>query len=201
MNIKEIREKAKNDIKVNWQPIFVGFILTSVALGVVGATGIGIIFMGPIMVGFSIYLLKVLRKKEFKTENLLDGFKNCFENSLVAGILMAVFTFLWSLLFVIPGIVKAISYSMTPYILADNPKLTASEAIDKSQEMMNGHKWEYFCMMLGFLGWIILSIFTFGILYVLYVGPYMKASEGHFYNKLSGKKDKTIALDFDPDKY
>ena len=146
-------------------------------------------------------MLNLIRKKDQKVENLFDGFKNCFANSLVAGILSYLFIFLWSLLFFIPGIVKAIAYSMVPFLQAEDSNLKGNDALRKSEELMKGHKWEYFKLMFGFIGWILLSILTFGILYVLYVGPYMQAAKAHFYQELTGKKDTIIDLDYDPNRY
>ena len=95
------------------------------------------------------------------------------------------YTFLWSLLFIIPGIVKSYSYAMTPYILLDRPELSATDAIKESEKMMNGHKMELFILDLSFIGWILLSMLTCGIL-VLYVEPYMMATKSAFYLELNG---------------
>lgn len=82
----------------------------------------------------------------------------------VLGILiMYVYIFLWSLLFLIPGIIKAYSYAMTPYILAEHPELSVNEAIDRSRAMMKGHKFDYFFLQLSFIGWMLLSIITLGV--------------------------------------
>lgn len=201
MDIIKVREKAKECISNNWQDLFVGYILFSVISGVFTSLYVGIILLGPLAVGYSVYMLNLIRKKDQKVENLFDGFKNCFANSLVAGILSYLFIFLWSLLFVIPGIVKAIAYSMVPFLQAEDSSLKGNDALRKSEELMKGHKWEYFKLMFGFIGWILLSILTFGILYVLYVGPYMQAAKAHFYQELTGKKDTIIDLDYDPNRY
>ena len=94
--------------------------------------------------------------------------------------LMMLFSFLWSLLFIIPGIVKAFSYSMTPFILEENPELGANEAIDHSRAMMKGHKFDLFWLLLSFIGWGFLCLFTFGIGY-LWLIPYMSTSISAFY--------------------
>lgn len=201
MDIIKVREKAKECISNNWQDLFVGYILFSVISGVFTSIYVGIILLGPLAVGYSVYMLSLIRKKDQKVENLFDGFKNCFANSLVAGILSYLFIFLWSLLFVIPGIVKAIAYSMVPFLQAEDSNLKGNDALRKSEELMKGHKWEYFKLMFGFIGWILLSILTFGILYVLYVGPYMQTAKAHFYQELTGKKDTIIDLDYDPNRY
>jgi len=94
--------------------------------------------------------------------------------------LMRLFIFLWSLLFLIPGIIKSFSYAMTLYILEENPELSANEAIDRSRAMMKGHKFDYFWLLLSFIGWAFLSIFTLGI-GLLWLMPYMQTASGAFY--------------------
>jgi len=103
---------------------------------------------------------------------------------------MALWVFLWSLLLVIPGIVKAFAYCLTPYILADCPNVTATNALKLSMRMTKGHKMDLFVLALSFIGWMILSALTFGILYFVYVGPYMYATFAGFYTQL---RDKAIA--------
>ena len=92
---------------------------------------------------------------------------------------------LWSLLFVIPGIVKACSYAMTFYIKAENPNLTATEAITESRKMMDGHKLDYFFLQLSFIGWYIVGAICLGI-GVLWVNTYREASNAIFYEHIKG---------------
>lgn len=93
---------------------------------------------------------------------------------------------LWSLLFIIPGIVMDFAYAMTPYILKDNPELSAWEASSRSREMMKGHKFDLFWLELSFIGWILLSILTLGI-GLFWLVPYMQTAIAAFYNDISGK--------------
>lgn len=88
---------------------------------------------------------------------------------------------------IIPGIIASISYSLAQYIMLDEPNLSPMDCIRKSKEMMKGHKGECFCLALSFIGWIILGIFTLGILYFWLV-PYMSVTMCNFYNKLKGDK-------------
>ena len=94
--------------------------------------------------------------------------------------LMEVFIFLWSLLLLIPGIVKMFSYAMTPFILEENPELSANDAIDRSRAMMKGHKFDLFWLLLSFLGWFLLSMLTLGI-GLLWLMPYVQTSIAAFY--------------------
>jgi len=103
--------------------------------------------------------------------------------ALWLNILIGVFTFLWSLLFYIPGIIKALSYSMANYILADNPEMTAREALRESKIIMHGHKWELFVLNLSFILWELLGVFTLGIAFV-YVVPYISATTANFYQSI-----------------
>ncbi len=93
------------------------------------------------------------------------------------------FTFLWMLLFIIPGTVKAYAYSMTPYILADNPNVEYGRALKLSIEMTNGHKADIFVLQLSFTGWYLLGIICCGI-GVLFVNPYYEAAMAEMYDKL-----------------
>lgn len=91
------------------------------------------------------------------------------------------FTLLWSLLFIIPGIIKAYEYRMIPYLLAENPDMDMSEAFARSKEMMMGNKWEAFVLDLSFIGWYFLSAFTCGILSIFYVKPYVQLTNTELY--------------------
>ena len=95
--------------------------------------------------------------------------------------LKALYVFLWSLLLVIPGIIKGYEYRMIPYILAENPGIDTKEAFAMSKQMMDGNKWNAFVLDLSFLGWIILSVFTCGILAVFYVNPYIYMTDAELY--------------------
>lgn len=120
---------------------------------------------------------------DFTSKDLFKGFKD-FTRSVVLNFLVSLFTALWSLLFIIPGIIKSISYSMAPFIAVDNKELSASECIEKSKKMMEGHKMDYFCLMLSYIGWLLLSILTCGIL-LLWVLPKMRQASHLFYLKVS----------------
>ena len=102
-------------------------------------------------------------------------------------VMTAIFVGLWSLLLVIPGIVATYKYAMVDYIMVDNPNIGVFEAIRKSKEMMYGHKLDYFILQFSFLGWAILSVFTFGLL-MLYVAPYMNVTCANFYYSIKDEK-------------
>lgn len=104
-----------------------------------------------------------------------------------AMVLRDVFIFLWSLLFLIPGVIKHYSYRMVPYILADDPEIGAMDAITLSRQMMDGHKWNTFVLDLSFLGWDLLSALTLGLLGVFYVNPYKFSTSAELYQVLKNQ--------------
>ena len=113
-------------------------------------------------------------------------FKNTFHGywkNVGASLLMVIFIILWSLLFIIPGVVKGLAYSLTPYILKDYPELSANQAINLSMKMMKGHKFDLIWLFLSFIGWSILCIFTLGIGY-LWLMPYMMTTMAAFYQEV-----------------
>ena len=126
----------------------------------------------------------------FKVEKLFDGYKD-FLRIFGTLILEGVYTFLWTLLLVIPGIIKSISYSQTYYVLKDNPELSFNAAIERSMAMMEGHKMQYFLLQLSFIGWVLLIIITCGVL-SLWVNPYMCATYAHFYEYVKEEYEKQI---------
>ena len=112
---------------------------------------------------------------EDKKEMLLS----CLGISLLIGLLTA----FWSFLFIIPGIIASINYSIAYFVKLDNPNLSAMEVLNKSTQIMNGHKWDFFILILSFTLWIIIGLFTFGLLY-LWLIPYMQISVAKFYNEI-----------------
>lgn len=118
---------------------------------------------------------------------ILDIFKSGnYMNVVTIMFMRDLFVFLWSLLFLIPGIIKMYEYRMIPYILADNPGMDRKEAFLISKQMMNGQKMEFFVLELSFYGWILLSFLTCNLLNVFFVSPYMQASfaEVYYHNKM-----------------
>lgn len=104
--------------------------------------------------------------------------------------LVGFFTSLWSLLLIVPGIIKFYAYAMTPYILIDNPELSANQAINLSCKMMKGHKFDLFFLQLSFIGWGILSVFTGGI-GLLWLMPYMMGAQAAFYQDIKQNFSQT----------
>ena len=136
--------------------------------------------------------MEVVRTKKGNFATGFNGFIQ-FVPSFVAGLLMSIFVMLWSLLLIIPGIVAGLSYSMTYFILADNPKISGLEAIKKSKEMMKGHKWEYFCLCFSFFWWFVLCAVTFGLAYI-YVAPYFNATIANYYEEIKASSEQVNSV-------
>ncbi|MDD5989558.1 MAG: DUF975 family protein [Bacteroidales bacterium] len=135
----------------------------------------------PLGWGLTVSLLRNHREESVDIENLFDGFRRGrYVRVFCALFLVNLFTFLWTLLLIIPGIMKAFSYALTPYILLDEPELTAKQAISRSCEIMQGRRWKLFCLYFSFIGWGILCLLTFGIGF-LWLAPYINASIAAFY--------------------
>ena len=135
----------------------------------------------PLSWGLTVSLLRNHREESVDLENLFDGFRGGrYTRVFCAIFLVQLFTILWTLLLIIPGIIKAFSYALTPYIIMDEPELTARQAITRSCEIMEGRRWKLFCLYLSFIGWVILCLLTFGIGF-LWLAPYMNASIAAFY--------------------
>lgn len=143
------------------------------------------IFLNLVTCGWQLYALRTSREEQTGGLETLFACFQQFWRFLSAVLLMGLFTALWTMLFIIPGIIAAYSYSQTIYIMLDNPGMSAMEAIAASKQMMRGHKAEYFVLELSFVGWALLSGFTMGIL-LIWLEPYMQVSKANFYNAVSG---------------
>lgn len=179
----EIRQTTRSKLQGNWgNPIGV-CIVVALIMGAANYTGIvGLIIGGPIYLGLSMFFLKFVRRDDPLFENTFDGFKN-FGNALGLYLLSALFVALWTLLFVIPGIIKTYAYSQVFYILADEPEISPMDAITKSRHMMRGAKGKLFLMHLNFFLLSILCLFTLGIGFIWLI-PYMNAVQAEFYEDL-----------------
>ena len=137
----------------------------------------------PFTIAASGYYLNHIRGFNPEWKSLYkEGIDN-YGSYLVTGVLVNVFTFLWSLLFVVPGIIKALAYSQAKYVIHDNPRLKGKEAIEISKRMTNGFKGDLFSMYLSFIGWYILVGLTCGILSI-YVTPYVETTAAMYYENL-----------------
>ena len=141
---------------------------------------------GAIELGFATFLLRQHRREELDFQDLFSQFHR-FGQGFAQKFLRILYITLWSLLFVIPGIVKSYAYAMTPFIMAENPKMSANDAITASRELMDGHKGDLFILDLSFIGWGILAAVTCNIGH-LALNPYRNAAYAAFYKDLTTQK-------------
>lgn len=143
-----------------------------------------LILSGPLNYGISRMFLKQARDNEdMAFGDLFKGFYDDLGGNIVLAVLTSLFAALWSLLFIIPGIVKAYAYSQVFYLKADHPDYDWKACINESKRMMRGHKGELFKLDLSFIGWYIVGALCLGI-GELWVAPYVEASKAHFYQNL-----------------
>lgn len=187
MNRAELKLAAKAQIQGKIGILFVCYLVVfgiGLVCGLIPVVGsvASFVITPAISLGLCLIFLGLTEGKNVEIGTLFSRF-SCVGKALWLGILIGVFTFLWSLLFWIPGIVKGLSYSMAYYVLAENPEMTAREALNESKAIMEGHKMELFVLYLSFILWDLLVAVTFGIASV-YVLPYQSATIANFYQKI-----------------
>ncbi len=159
--------------------IVVGYIIYIVIVALVGLVAM-VFQVGELKFYYEFYRGS---KADFGT--FFTGFKNNGMWRIMGGMfLMGLYIYLWSLLLIIPGIIKTYQYRMFPYLLIDRPDLSIRECFAMTKKMTAGHKGDLFVMDLSFIGWVILSLFTCGLLAIFYVGPYMSLSQAGCYDFL-----------------
>ena len=179
----ELKSRAKDAIKGNIGIIFLCLLVVGLITGISGFTGIGPILLGPV---FMIALIRMLlRMTEGQAPQINEVFKgfDVFGKASWLMILIGVFTYLWTLLLIVPGIIKGLSYSMAMFVLAENPDMTAREALNESKRIMKGNVGKLFVLELSFLPWLLLTMITFGIAGI-YTAPYMYTTIANFYKEI-----------------
>jgi uncharacterized membrane protein len=192
-NSKYFRDLGWAQLQGRWaQPVVLTLVYLAIS-SLVSYVGTPILSLFVLPMGYS-YAVSFLENKrtgaEFKIEKLFDGYKD-FLRIFGTLLLEGVYVILWTLLLVVPGIIKSISYSQTSFVLKDNPELSYNAAIERSMAMMEGYKMQYFLLMLSFIGWVILAMLTFGLL-TLWVNPYISATSAHFYEYVKEEYEKQI---------
>lgn len=184
MNRSLLKANAKESLQGNWGIAILALLISTVLIGAAASVmGIGeLIVIGPFETGVALIFLKLCYRERTDVGDLFQPFQN-FVNTFFAGFLSQLFIFLWSLLLIVPGIIKGLAYSQVFYLMNDHPEYTGKEAINASQEMMKGHKGELFLLQLSFIGWFLLSCLTLGILQ-FYVLPYYQATMTEYYRYL-----------------
>lgn len=189
MTISDIKKTAKDNVSFQWGNLLLAFLLFTFLCTISNAVpGIGeAIAIGPLTIGFYHLYYQGSRKEPLNLWDIFKGFEECFGESLLMMLLTTLFVFLWGLLFIIPGIIKAYSYCMAPYLMVREKDLKGTDAIKKSMEYMKGEKWHFFVLQLSFIGWAILTLITFGLVGI-YAIPYQKQAEMVFFNELYDRR-------------
>ncbi len=162
---------------------FVAGVLVAVlaALGIVKVL-LAIFLFKPLEVGAQrFFVVNSAQPGQTEPAEIAYPFGHGYLNVVLTMFLKELYIFLWSLLLIIPGVVKSYSYRLVPYILAEEPGMDRREAFRLSRSMMDGHKWEAFILDLSFILWELLDVFTLGLLDLFYVNPYRAATNAEFY--------------------
>jgi len=165
--------------------VVLGFVCVLAAVIPLIGNVISFLISGALALGVATFFLAIARGQEAQLPMVFGGFQR-FGSALGAYFFMALFTILWTLLLIIPGIIASLSYSMTYYIMADDPSIGCRDAISRSKEMMNGMKWKFFCLGFRFIGWSLLCCLTLGIGF-LWLVPYMNCTFAKFYDDVKGR--------------
>lgn len=189
MNRITLKQHARDSIRGNIGILFVIYLIVGAIAGLLNlvpyvGSVVSAVVVGP---AFGLAIVKIylhLTEGGVKPQinDLFTEF-NSFWSAFKVQFLMSLFTLLWTLLLIVPGIIKSYAYSQAMYILAENPEIGAREALKRSEEMMQGHKMDLFVLNLSFIGWYLLGAITFGIAYI-WVMPYVQATLTNFYNEL-----------------
>ncbi len=196
----EIKAQAKTRFGQNIGSCIGVVILTalvSAIVSVVAARVGGLLLVPVLLVAQAGFFAAIYRGEVLSVSTWFSSLFDGFLRKLGGYLWMGLWVFLWSFLFWVPGIVKTFSYAMTPYILADCPDVAPRDALRLSMRMTNGYKLDLFVASLSFLGWVIASTFTCGILYVLYVGPYMQLTFGGIYEELKRNAIENGVIDLE----
>lgn len=197
----ELRAAARVSLSGKWGGAVVITLIYLVVMGVVPGflsyegserfSSLVQLLLLPLAFGLNVAFLDNIRSgADYKIEQLLVGFRD-YTRVLGTALLAGIYIFLWSLLLIVPGIIKAYSYAMTFYVLRDHPELKYNGAIERSMKMMAGHKFDLFYLQLTFIGWGLLCVLTLGIGY-LWLAPYMQASFAHFYEDVRADYESRI---------
>ncbi len=184
------KQLGGNIFAKDWLMVLLVCLIISAISGALSATAVGVIIVaGPLSYSLSrICVRRVCNDGEVDLGDLLKGFTENFAQSLLLGLLSSLFIALWSLLLIIPGIVKSYSYSMCFYIQQQSPNKDWKYCLDKSKELMNGYKMKLFLLDLSFIGWYILGALCLGV-GVLFVEPYHEMARANFYMNLVANKE------------
>lgn len=195
MNVtySELRARARESLQGSWGKSILALIVYIIVAGLIGLLNfipvigyiVQLLTSGAFTLGLIIFFVGIARKEGPEISEIFSGFSH-FIKAFCVYFFMTLFTVLWSLLLIIPGIIAYYRYSQAYYILQDNPEIGALEAIRQSKELMKGRKLNLFVLHLTFIGWALLALLTFGIGF-LWLYPYFFVTQAHFYDEITGR--------------
>ena len=199
MTIDAMRKEAWNALKgkrktMAWVAlIYFGVVVCCAILSaLLWGNIVTLIVMPPILLGMRICAMRVVRGEDVVVTDLFSGWGR-FGSVVALNLVNGIFVSLWSLLLIVPGIIKSYAYSMSFYVLADHPGFSQDEAREESIDLMEGNKWRLFCLELSFLGWELLSILSFGVLY-LWIIPYRETAHAIFYEQVKKENQPPVYI-------
>jgi len=212
---REIKDIAKKNLVEYWGLAVVALLMYSVLLGIGvnfafsfsngfkvssnSSSSIIAVFLAPVTIGYLSVHYNIFKNDNPDFSDLFKGFRDDYFTKVIVLFVKQLFTVLWFFVFIIPGFIKAFSYSMTEYIIQDDYfKEDGINAITLSRKMMDGHKMELLGLLLSFFGWFILTALTAGVLW-LYVGPYVTQATTVFYEEVKLKYCKQLGLQYNQD--
>lgn len=181
----ELKIEARNLLRTSQWPLLGALAVYAALTSMVSYTFVGLVLIGPLALGLNLFLLTVKREEKSDFNLLFSGFSH-FMKALEAWFFQILWIVLWSLLLIVPGIIKALGYSLTWFIMNDKPELTAQQAMAESEKLMKGKRGRLFVLFLSFLGWSLLIPLTLGII-LIWLAPYMAATMVGFYEDLKNQ--------------
>lgn len=183
MDNVSLMRRAKQMLAGNWVNAAIGALIYLAIMSIAGYTYIlTLLVAGPIIYGFYLFISCIVDTKRADFNLIFKGFER-YVDTMLAGLIYILLTTLGIILLIVPGIIVQCGLSMTFFIMNENPNISGVDAVKESWNLMNGHKWDYFCLNLRFIGWALLCILTLGI-GLLWLYPYMTAAQLNFYRRI-----------------
>jgi uncharacterized membrane protein len=196
----DLKQMAKDSLKGHWGISIVAtviYLVISLPLSLIPDIGGILVFLinSPLYIGFISFFLNLSRSKELDLMDIFSGV-NIFLKSIITNFLIILYAALWSILFIVPGIIALINYSMTYYLLAENNNLKINQAIKLSKEVMKGNKFDFFILQLSFIGWFLLCPLTLGLGF-LWLIPYIQTTNANFFIDIKEEYENNLNENLD----
>ena len=184
MELHEFRRTADESLEGHWNEAALAFFLLSFIIGSLNSVAVGMrILGGPLYLGYAFFIDEIYRGGRPNITTLFKAFNDKLGSAILLGLVSQIYLMLWTMLFIIPGIIKSFAYSMIYFIQLDNPDMHYEDVITRSRKIMKGNKGRLFGLYLSYIAWFVLVILTFGILYY-WVGPKIQLAKYAFYQEI-----------------